>query len=121
MVNTRAAAQAVVDTLTNIDYMSVVKFSTDASSENTYLVPAAASHRAKTKEAIENVSFFPVTHITHDGRSFLSTRSPSPLPDRGEGPDLLHESYGVGVRWVLDFTSLSHIEMPGSIQRFTVT
>jgi len=44
----KAAATVVIDSLTHTDYMSVIRFSTYAYSENTYLVPAKRSAIADT-------------------------------------------------------------------------
>ena len=45
MANARAGATTVVNSLTNIDFVSVVTFSTDAASANTMLVPAEYAYR----------------------------------------------------------------------------
>ena len=45
MENAKAAATTVVTSLTNIDYLAVIDFDSDAVSENTYLVPAESNYR----------------------------------------------------------------------------
>lgn len=64
MENAKLAAQNVVDSLTSMDYLSVVSFSTIAESENTYLVPASASHRSSTKAAIGDIQNEGFTYYT---------------------------------------------------------
>ena len=43
--NMQAAAAAIVDSLTNFDYVNVVSFSSDAASQNTVLVPSTHAYR----------------------------------------------------------------------------
>lgn len=51
----KEAAKRVVGGLTHADSVAVVRFSTDASSENSYLVPATASYRFKINAWIDDI------------------------------------------------------------------
>ena len=56
MENAKAAATTVVTSLTNIDYLAVIDFDSDAVSENTYLVPAESNYRTRMTDFISGMS-----------------------------------------------------------------
>ena len=56
MTNAIAGAQTVVNSLTNVDYVSVVAFSTTATSQNTVLVPAEWAYRQTLGLTISNIN-----------------------------------------------------------------
>ena len=64
MTNAIAGAQTVVNTLTNVDYVNVVTFSTAAHSENTMLVPAEWAYRQTLDQSIASINANGYTYYT---------------------------------------------------------
>merc|ERR1712217_386300 len=51
----KAAAKAVLDTVTWVDFISVVSFSDKAESGTTFLIPGTAENRAYLKEYVDSL------------------------------------------------------------------
>ena len=64
MTNAIAGARTVVNTLTNVDYVNVVTFSTAAHSENTVLVPAEWAYRQTLDQSIASINANGYTYYT---------------------------------------------------------
>ena len=64
MTSAKIAAMEVVDSLTNMDRVNIVTFSTGASSKNTVLVPAEWAYRQTLKQQISEISPGGFTYYT---------------------------------------------------------
>ena len=83
--NMQEAAKLVVSGLTHADSVAVVTFSSDAASENNYLVPATASYRSKISSWIEKTKAAGSTNYTGALASAINIVRRSESSDRITG------------------------------------